>query len=1314
MIMLMGGMIGVANAFTDVNSENGNNARTSRATPITIYVDDDFTDDPANHKWNTIQEGIDDASDGDTVYVYPGMYTDEIHINKTITLMGENRDTTIIKGSYWSVVTMSAEWVNLSGFSITGAGWTYYGDFAGVGLSPYSRIENCKVYSNGEIGICVSDYNVVRNCEVFDTGGWGSYPVYGVGIRGDDSLDNIITDCIIHNCWDGIWFSGYSKNNIIKNTTVSYNREKGIDFDYYTSNNKIINCTCSSNNYGIYLHGTSYNIVTDCAIYLNREKGIYLHGTSNNSITTCQVQKNYNGIYLAYSSYNNITSSTYHNNTDTGVYLSYSSNNNQITYCNITNNKGCGICTDSGYNDDYPCINNTIHHNNFVNNIQNAYDEGSNFWDNGYPNGGNYWNDYNGTDGNGDSIGDTPYNISNGSNQDNFPLMSTVEESGTYLDSLKYNLHAPIIIESNTNFTSANGVVSGSGTQSDPYIIEGWEICAPDSWYSSGLGIKIKNTNAYFIITNCYIFSVMGGRGSYTYGIYLINVTHGVIKNVVCYHLEGGITLSSDNTVTNCVIYDNPDYGIRLGLNCTVTNCTCYNNGDGIYMGSTSNNNTITNCTIYNNGNGVTLSGYYSGAPPNNNAITNCAVYNNEYAGIKISEASNTTIADCTIYKSKYGIYIGWGIYATYIISNCTCYNNAYYGIYIEGAMVNQYIISNCIFYNNGEGLRFYEYFGVSPSKYAISNCSFYNNSNGVYMHRYLSYGNITFSIFCNNSYGIYVNGSSSNYFHHNNFFNNTIQAYDESSDHWDDGVGEGNYWSDYTDGDENSDGIGDTPYNISGDSNQDHYPLMNPVEGAGAQLTSLSVTVNANPTTVNSAETSTITVHITNGTTPVSGATISLTSNHGGSFSSVIDNSDGTYTATFTAPSVTVQTVCRITAQASKTGYIGGSGYVDVSVSPTARIIYVDDDGGADYTNIQDAIDNADNGDTVYVYAGTYGHTVINKPINLVGEDRDSTIIHAWSLQDGIYVTADGVNISGFTVKDNFYGIFLWSSNNTIRNCDISGNTKCGIYLEHYTANTTIANSNIYSNKEEGIFLLEAHNNIIKNCSVYKNKGRGISFICSSSNTIENSSIRENWCGISFTDGSSSNSIANCEVRANYDYGIRLVNSPNNVIAYCEIRYTTYYVGDGISLKQSSNNAIVNCTIGSNNGHGISLLDSPNNKITNCSIYMSGFGSYKGCGIFFSGSSDNIITNSAMAHNNYGVYLSCSSSNNIFYHNNIVCNYCLYKDTHQAYDECINTWNNTFKGNYWAGYTGIDSNNDGIGDTPYNIPGGAIKIIIL
>jgi parallel beta-helix repeat protein len=67
-----------ATLSTDITDEAGNHLveeyswkfTTESAVTKTIYVDDDFIDDPANHKWNTIQEGVDDANDCLSWYLY--------------------------------------------------------------------------------------------------------------------------------------------------------------------------------------------------------------------------------------------------------------------------------------------------------------------------------------------------------------------------------------------------------------------------------------------------------------------------------------------------------------------------------------------------------------------------------------------------------------------------------------------------------------------------------------------------------------------------------------------------------------------------------------------------------------------------------------------------------------------------------------------------------------------------------------------------------------------------------------------------------------------------------------------------------------------------------------------------------------------------------------------------------------------------------------------------------------------------------------------------------------------------------------------
>ncbi|MFQ6061041.1 MAG: nitrous oxide reductase family maturation protein NosD, partial [Thermoplasmata archaeon] len=82
------------------------------------------------------------------------------------------------------------------------------------------------------------------------------------------------------------------------------------------------------------------------------------------------------------------------------------------------------------------------------------------------------------------------------------------------------------------------------------------------------------------------------------------------------------------------------------------------------------------------------------------------------------------------------------------------------------------------------------------------------------------------------------------------------------------------------------------------------------------------------------------------------------------------------------------------------------------------ATTLYVGGAGPGNYTTIQDAIDAASPGDTVYVYSGTYfENVIINKTITLKGEDRDTTMVEGNGTADTFQVSTDFVNISGFTI---------------------------------------------------------------------------------------------------------------------------------------------------------------------------------------------------------------------------------------------------------------------------------------------------------
>lgn len=268
-------------------------------------------------------------------------------------------------------------------------------------------------------------------------------------------------------------------------------------------------------------------------------------------------------------------------------------------------------------------------------------------------------------------------------------------------------------------------------------------------------------------------------------------------------------------------------------------------------------------------------------------------------------------------------------------------------------------------------------------------------------------------------------------------------------------------------------------------------------------------------------------------------------------------------------------------------------------------KIWYVGGDGLRNYTSIQIAINAASEGDTIFVYPGSYNESiVVNKTINLVGKHKNRTILDNHGNEYyAILIKANRVNISGLTIQNSTIGIYVSgfenSSNNTITNNNIASNTG-GVYLDNHTNNNLISGNTITKNKGEGIRLFGSFNNQINGNKIIGNSGYGVVlWELSTNNLISQNAVLDNGRGISLRRYCDNNIVSKNNVTNNSMAGVYLEYAFNNNVTRNNIANNSY----GIFLQDSPENTITANRI-TGNHHGIHLCDSSNNTIVSDNIF--------------------------------------------------------------------------------------------------------------
>ncbi len=271
----------------------------------TYTVDDDGDGD-----YYKIHYAVENATDGDTIFVKPGLYEENIVVDTQLTIAAETgREGDVIVESrnvMDHVFYLTSDNVTINGLHVRNAA----NGRSGIYLD---RVQDCVIsgntmYNNTDgLALWQSSHNTVSNNNVYQSTGWT-----GINVQMDCSFNVFSNNTVFSNIGNGIYIGGDCNHNIIQWNTIHDNQDVfeavGIFLDHYDMYNIVQYNTIHSNNVGIELNDASdFNMISYNSVHDNLEYGIILLnlypdfelGNSNNTIYRNQIYCNDVGINIS-------------------------------------------------------------------------------------------------------------------------------------------------------------------------------------------------------------------------------------------------------------------------------------------------------------------------------------------------------------------------------------------------------------------------------------------------------------------------------------------------------------------------------------------------------------------------------------------------------------------------------------------------------------------------------------------------------------------------------------------------------------------------------------------------------------------------------------------------------------------------------------------------------------------------------------------------------------------------------------------------------------------------------------------------------
>ncbi len=299
--------------------------------------------------YTTIQDAINDANDFDTIYVFSGIYSENIELDKRIILIGEDKNSTIIDGNQKGcTINLSSENAIIKNFTIIGGGFDndVFENFfrAGIRTTGSNNTICNNIFSKnclGILGVRVTNLTIMDNIFEEDGIGFTSYE--------NDGRPIMEIEYFLHNI----------ENNTVNGKPLYYlfNEQNELIDDLEIGQLILVNCT---------------NIEIKNITVSNTDWGLVFAFCNKCLTENCNFFKNNLAIWTLESNYNLFQFNNISDNYHRGVVIDYNSNYNQIKYNNICRTF-CGVEIEWWSNA------NLITKNNFLNNNVSGYEHQSLF-----------------------------------------------------------------------------------------------------------------------------------------------------------------------------------------------------------------------------------------------------------------------------------------------------------------------------------------------------------------------------------------------------------------------------------------------------------------------------------------------------------------------------------------------------------------------------------------------------------------------------------------------------------------------------------------------------------------------------------------------------------------------------------------------------------------------------------------------------------------------------------------------------------------------------------------------------------------------